>query len=221
MLDALLSAHTTPGSVAQAITDILADTAAMQPLVDAAISSRSSHSAADVDTTLTGTHGAGSWQTATGFATPGDAMALTVAAIDAIWDELQAGHTTPGSFGLFLDAAISSISVAPGPIADAVWEELINDHEATVGSAAWYMLYMGAVAFGDSRIVNQGVGSAAQWVETHDHPVSSVGTSDIVQLNLRGLGNPGAAISDANNPFADSGLNATAGFMDRVRTVPA
>lgn len=47
--------------------------------VDVVLSTRSSHSAADVDTTLSGTHGAGSWATATGFAVPGDAMALTPA----------------------------------------------------------------------------------------------------------------------------------------------
>lgn len=46
------------------IVDILADTAAMQPLVDVAVSTRSSHSAADVDTVLTASHGAGSWQSA-------------------------------------------------------------------------------------------------------------------------------------------------------------
>jgi hypothetical protein len=47
------------------LTAVLADTAAMQPLVDVAVSSRSSHSAVDVDTQLTTTHGAGSWQSAT------------------------------------------------------------------------------------------------------------------------------------------------------------
>lgn len=42
----------------------------------------------------------------------GDAMALTAAAIDAIWDELQAGHVGAGSFGLLLDATISSRAIA-------------------------------------------------------------------------------------------------------------
>ena len=37
-----------------------------------------------IDTELTGTHGAGTWQTATGFAVPGDAMTLTSAERDAI-----------------------------------------------------------------------------------------------------------------------------------------
>lgn len=37
--------------------------------LDVAVSTRSSHTPADVDTTLTASHGAGSWQTATGFST--------------------------------------------------------------------------------------------------------------------------------------------------------
>ena len=45
--------------------------------IDVAVSTRSSHSAADVNTVLTAAHGTGSWTTATGFAVPGDAMALT------------------------------------------------------------------------------------------------------------------------------------------------
>ncbi len=36
-----------------------------------------------MDTQLSGTHGAGSWATATGFAVPGDAMDLVTDAVDA------------------------------------------------------------------------------------------------------------------------------------------
>lgn len=53
------------GSIDEALDTIEADTAAIEPLVstnvDATISSRSSHSAADVDTVLSASHGAGSW----------------------------------------------------------------------------------------------------------------------------------------------------------------
>lgn len=35
---------------------------------------------------------------------------LSAAAIDAIWDEPQSGHATAGTFGFFLDAAISGIT---------------------------------------------------------------------------------------------------------------
>jgi hypothetical protein len=49
--------------------------------LDALVSSRSSHTAADVDAQLSGTHGAGSWATAAGFAVPGDLMGLVAGAI--------------------------------------------------------------------------------------------------------------------------------------------
>jgi hypothetical protein len=78
------------GSVDEHLDDILADTAAMQPLVDVAISTRAAPGAAMaltpgerttlsgvIDAALSAAHGAGSWATATGFAVPGDAMALT------------------------------------------------------------------------------------------------------------------------------------------------
>jgi hypothetical protein len=45
--------------------------------LDVVLSTRSSHTAGDVDTQLSGVHGAGSWATATGFAVAGDAMTLT------------------------------------------------------------------------------------------------------------------------------------------------
>jgi len=94
------------------VATILVDTAAMQPTVaanldaavssratqaqilsdatpfpganlDAAISSRSSHSAADVDTLVTASHGVGAYNTATGFSVPGDAMDLVADAVDS------------------------------------------------------------------------------------------------------------------------------------------
>lgn len=53
-------------------------------------------------------YGDANWATAVGFAVPGDAMGLTAAAVDSIWDELRLpGHTTPGTFGFYLDAQVS------------------------------------------------------------------------------------------------------------------
>lgn len=81
---------------------------------------------------LAAAHGAGSWATATGFSmhSASDVWAVgartitggnlttappTAAAIaDAVWDEIRTGHTTAGTFGFFLDAAISSISGGGG-----------------------------------------------------------------------------------------------------------
>jgi hypothetical protein len=83
--------------------------------VDATISSRSSHSAADVDTTLSGTHGAGSWATATGFAVPGDAMALTGAAESAVAAAVGALSVDAGDGGQdLLDAVKSILSMSLG-----------------------------------------------------------------------------------------------------------
>ena len=64
----------------------------------------------------------------------------TAAAIaDAVWDEARTGHTTSGTFGYYLDSAISGVSGGGGAtaadIADAVWDELISGH-ATSGSFA-------------------------------------------------------------------------------------
>lgn len=93
------------GSVDEHLDDILTDTAAMQPTIatnlDATVSSR-------------------------GTADPGDAMALTAAAVDAIWDEPIAGHLTAGSTGKALDDAKDAADAAS--IADAVWDEAMAGH---------------------------------------------------------------------------------------------
>jgi hypothetical protein len=57
---------------------------------------------------------------------------------DAVWDELQSGHTTAGSFGKFLDAAVSGVStggVSAADIATAVWTDLLAGSDfSTVAS---------------------------------------------------------------------------------------
>jgi len=168
--DEALSGHTGAGSAGEA-----------QNHLDADVSSRSDHDAADVDSQLTGSHGGGAWTSATGFATPGDVAAehaatrlqtaadiasahavtdgdiaavpgLTAAQVtadhgagsyetatgfsthspadtaDAVWDELLAGHTSPGSAGeAQVDAGAGG---DPAAIADAVWDEAQADHVA-------------------------------------------------------------------------------------------
>jgi len=70
---------------------------------------------------------------------PADIAALndpTAAAIaDAVWDEVQTGHVTAGTFGYYLDAQVSGAANPPSAadIADAVWDELQADH-VTAGS---------------------------------------------------------------------------------------
>ena len=40
----------------------------------------------------------------------------------AVWDEARSGHTTAGTFGFYLDAAITGISAGSGATAQQVWE---------------------------------------------------------------------------------------------------
>lgn len=50
---------------------------------------------------------------------------------DAVWDESRSGHTTAGTFGLFLDAQVSTVGgggLTAGAIADAVWDEARSGH---------------------------------------------------------------------------------------------
>jgi len=62
----------------------------------------------------------------------------TVAAIaDGVWDEVQSGHVTAGTFGLYLDTEVSGVGGGTPPtaaaIADAVLDELTAGH-TTAGS---------------------------------------------------------------------------------------
>ncbi len=49
---------------------------------------------------------------------------------DAVWDEVRTGHTTAGTFGLYLDAQVSAAATPPtaAAIADAVWDESLSNH---------------------------------------------------------------------------------------------
>lgn len=62
---------------------------------------------------------------------------LTEAGIaDAVWDEARSGHTGAGTFGLYLDAQVSTVgggTLTAADIADAVWDEATAGH-TTAGS---------------------------------------------------------------------------------------
>ena len=65
---------------------------------------------------------------------------LAASAVDEFWDEPQSGHATAGTFGLYLDAAISGVSTggaSAATIADAVWDEVLSGHltGGTTGAA--------------------------------------------------------------------------------------
>lgn len=107
----------TQGSFGQAIGDPAADTDSIWSLansnLNATVGSRASQTSVDtiddfVDTEVaailadTGTDGV---VVATASKT---GYALSAAGVDAIWDESQSGHVTAGTFGLYLDAPVSS-----------------------------------------------------------------------------------------------------------------
>lgn len=65
--------------------------------------------------------------------------------VDAVWDELQSGHTTPGTYGLYLDQTIStagSSSVSVSAIAAGVWNELLTSYTIS-DSAGLYLRSVG------------------------------------------------------------------------------
>lgn len=78
-----------------------------------------------LEATLTAMKGAG-WSTETLKAIKDavDAITLTAAAIaDAVWDELQSGHVTAGTFGKYLDTEVSGVGGGTAAaIAAAVWQ---------------------------------------------------------------------------------------------------
>lgn len=87
----------------------------------------------DVQSTLSASHGAGSWATATGFAVPGDAMDLITDAVDAsslatgAVVEMDAGFTSTHGSGAWTSATgFSTHSAADA--ADAVWDEALSGH---------------------------------------------------------------------------------------------
>jgi hypothetical protein len=139
------------------------------------------------------------WTTATGFNTTTPPTVNAIA--DAVWDELQAGHTTTGSFGEYLDAAISSISGGGGTsitaqdiadIADAVWDEQMNNH-SNGGTGGYWLTQAGTAGLklnsmianipntGNYEFTLSGVGKIADAVWTEnlaDHSGTAGSTAE-------------------------------------------
>jgi hypothetical protein len=56
---------------------------------------------------------------------------LSSTGVDDVWDEIQSGHSTAGTFGKYLDSSVSGVStggLSAGDIADAVWDEARSGH---------------------------------------------------------------------------------------------
>lgn len=84
-------------------SDIISGSPINTSFIDTNISSRSTLTAPQVDSQLSGAHGGGSWEAAT----VGDIA-------DAVWDESVAGHTTAGTFGESLDNADTASAAIDG-----------------------------------------------------------------------------------------------------------
>jgi hypothetical protein len=213
------------------VGEILVDTAAIQPTVagnlDAAVSSRSSHSAADVDTTLTGSHGAGGWTTATGFSThtandvrdailsdstpfPGANVDATVSsrasqttadAIETDTQDLQAKIGTPA--GASVSADIAGVQTGVTTLLGRVTSTLFS---GITSLAEWLGLLAGkqvgdATARTEVRATGAGSG-------TYDETTDS---QEAISDNAGGSAPTAAAIADAVWEEAIADHSGTAG----------
>ena len=79
--------------------------------------------------------------------------------VDGIFNEPQAGYTTAGTFGYYLDSQVSAAggAVDTGAIADAVWDELRSPDHLTVGSFGYYL---------DSQVSSAGAGGSGLYQVT-------------------------------------------------------
>ena len=138
---------------------------------------------------------------------------------DAIWDEAQSGHTTAGTFGRYLDAAVSGAASPPtaAAIADAVWDEALSGH-LLAGSA------------GDA-LNDAGGAQADPWTATLPGDYASgtagwiVGQRLDAKVSAMGGGSPGAGaaefaytLTDAESgaPIADADVWATSDAAGQV-----
>lgn len=113
-----------------------------------------------------------------------DIAALPTAAenADAVWDEAQSGHTTAGTFGKYLDAAVSGVStggVSAADIADAVWDEARSGH-ATAGTFGAYVL---AKTDGDEAIAAAATAlSTAQWTSARAGYLDNINNANLATV---------------------------------------
>ena len=96
------------------------------------------------------------------------ASELAATAVDEFWDEPQSGHVTAGTFGVYLDSAVSGVStggVSAGDIADAVWDEALSGH-STGGSAGAALTTASGAAGLDAAGVRAAIGLASANLDT-------------------------------------------------------
>lgn len=85
----------------------------------------------------------------------------------AVWNESQSGHTTAGTFGKYLDSAVSGVStggVSAADIADAVWDEVRSPGHTTSGTFGKYLdAQVSSVSGGGSTVDATNVDREHTW----------------------------------------------------------
>lgn len=139
----------------------------------------------------------GNWLTATGFNTTTPPTVAQIA--DGVWDELQADHTTAGTFGLYLDSEVSGAGGGSAPtvgeIADGVWDEILSGH-AIVGSTGAALSAAG--------------GSGDPWATVLPASYGAGTAGKIIGDNIDAL---------VSSRMAESSINTTAGAIDLVTSI--
>lgn len=109
---------------------------------------------------------------------------------DAVWDEARSGHTTAGTFGFYLDAAISGVSGGGGGGGDATLakqEEIltaIDNYISTVVAgmeldATTIVGFPTTLNIGDSYTDDMSADIHIFLRDSNDDPITSVGTHDV------------------------------------------
>lgn len=104
---------------------------------------------------------------------------------DAVWDEARTGHTTAGTFGFYLDAAISGVStggVSAGDIATAVRSELTTELGRIDAAISTRLATAGYTAPLDASGVRAAVGLASANLDTQLADIPTV-----AEFNARSL----------------------------------
>lgn len=115
---------------------------------------------------------------------------------DAVWDEVQSGHTTAGTFGLYLDTEVSGVGGgSAASIADAVWDEARSGHVA-------------AGSFGEGVGLKDDAITSAKYDESTAFPIESAdsSTTQITRVSSQ----PGLTIETYN---VDDGTDPISGAL--------
>lgn len=123
---------------------------------------------------------------------------------DAVWDEVQSGHTTAGTFGLFLDQAISSVAAGSGltaqqtrdamklapsvgaPIADSIDDKLDNQPTTTEFEARTVLSaeYLQPTVSGRTLDITVGGAAGINWGNVENQAASvTLGTTTVGLVN--------------------------------------